>query len=131
MQFIPAKAGDIPLYKLARMGLPMPTEHGAGPDANISAESSVPGSAVPTLELDNGDSSEEDEKKARTSDDDDDGIMMVATSRTVQRPKKRIKSDSPEAEAEAETDSLVTADREPAKRAGSVDTRHIEVLIEN
>ena len=126
-QFIPAKKGDIPLYKLARMGLPMPTEHGNAPDANVSAESSIPGSAVPTLELDNGNTSDESAKqedREGSDDDSDEGDVVVVACKPT-KPKKRIKSDSPE----VEVTSTQKVNGHQTKGPGSVNTSHIEVVI--
>jgi hypothetical protein len=66
--FVKAQKGDIPLYKLAKLGLPMPTEpgyrragengtEGDGVDELAESSTSLPSSAVPTLEPENGNDS--------------------------------------------------------------------------
>lgn len=73
-KFVPAKKGDVPLYKLLRMGLPFPVPDVSG-DANSTDQTvptlnnsvdSLPTSAVPTLEMET-DTVEEDEE-AKDSD---------------------------------------------------------------
>ena len=124
-QFIPAKPGDIPLYKLARMGLPMPTEHGGAPDVNVSAESSVPGSAVPTLELDNGNSSDEENAKQEDGEEnsDSDADVVVVASRQA-APKKRIESSSPE----MEVTSVRAANGHAAKSSATAKDSQMEIV---
>ena len=57
---VKAQKGDMPLYKLAKLGLPMPGLSGVArvdPDISGISGESLPGSAVPTLEMENGNES--------------------------------------------------------------------------
>lgn len=70
--FIKAKPGDIPLYKLARQGLPfpIPTPEEGGPEASNTSTTSnatTDASAVPTLEMD-----------VDTVDEDGDDVKSMA-----------------------------------------------------
>lgn len=116
--FVKAEKGDVPLYKLAKMGLPLPNEPGYKSKGDAAASSpppppsataaemavttngghpvdpnestSLPGSAVPTLEPENGDESrdsppssiaEEEDVHSRHSSPDVTAIAATSGSR--------------------------------------------------
>ena len=94
---VKAKKGDMPLYKLAKLGFPMPDISGpAKIDADTSGISgeSLPGSAVPTLEMENGDENRGSPSSTIEADDNRDrseasspGMTVTSSTFVVAKPK--------------------------------------------